>query len=123
MKISIDLRPFPPPVRADYWAGLVGDELFIIDSDLGERSVTNDLEAVLLEIWRKLIPPDQDMPELKIRYRDSMGEWDRIVVERLVGFDGSFSAEIVSGRNEPPPNSWTLQAAANASSIGAEVVQ
>ncbi len=121
MKINIDLRPFPPPVRADYWAGLVGDELFIIDSDLGERSVTNDLEAVLLEIWRKLVPSNQDITALKIRYRDSMGEWDRIVVESLEGFDGSFSAEIVSGRNDPPPSAWTLQAARP--SIGAEVVQ
>ena len=116
----VDGRPFRPPVRADYWAGLVGDELFIIDSALGERSVTNDLEAVLREIFRKLVPSEVNYEELKIRYRDSMGEWDRIVVERLEGFDGSFSAEIVSGRNDPPPSAWTLQAARP--SMGAEVV-
>ena len=121
MKINIDLRPFPPPVRADYWAGLVGDELFIIDSDLGARSVTNDLEAVLLEVWRKLIPSTQDMTTLKIRYRDTMGEWDWIVVERLEGFDGSFSAEIVTGRNDPPPAAELLQMAAD--SIGQEAQQ
>ncbi len=123
MKISIDLRPFPPPVRADYWAGLVESELFIIDSDLGSRSVTNDLEAVLLEVFRKLVPSEINYEELKIRYRDSLGEWDRIIVRRLDGFDGSFSAEIVSGRSDPPPSAWTLQAAANAASIGSEVVQ
>ena len=123
MKINIDLRPFPPPVRADYWAGLIGLELFIIDSDLGSRSVTNDLEAVLLEVFRKLVPSEINYADLKIRYRDSMGEWDRIIVERLEGFEGSFTAEIVSGRSEPPPPAWTLQAAANAASIGAEVVQ
>ncbi len=123
MKINIDLRPFPPPVRADFWAGLVADELFIIDSDLGNRSVTNDLEAVLLEIFRKLVPSEINYADLKIRYRDTMGEWDRILIERLEGFDSSFSAEIVSGRNEAPPSASLLQCAADARSIGAEVVQ
>lgn len=123
MKTTIDTRPFPPDVRADYWAGLVGDELFIIDSDLGNRSVTNDLEAVLLEIWRKLIPSNQDMTTVKIRYRDSMGEWDWIIVEPVDGSDRLYSAEIVSGRNDPPPASSLLQCAADAGSIGAEVVQ
>ncbi len=121
MKISVDTRPFPPPVRADYWAGLVGDELFIIDSDLGNRSVTNDLEAVLLEIWRKLIPYDKDLTTVKIRYRDSMGEWDWIIVEPREGFDRSYTAEIVSGRNDPPPAAELLQTAAD--SVGREAHQ
>lgn len=111
MKINIDLRPFPPPVRADYWAGLVADELLIVDSDLGNRSVTNDLEAVLLEVFRRLVPDEVDYADLKIRYRDTMGEWDRIIIKRLDGFDSSFTAEIVSARNEPPPNAEFLQAA------------
>ncbi len=111
MKINIDTRPFPPPVRADYWAGQVGDELLIVDSDLGNRSVTNDLEAVLLEIFRRLVPAEISYNDLKIRYRDSMGEWDRIIIERIEGFDSSFTAEIVSARHEPPPAADFLQAA------------
>lgn len=104
MKIPIDVRPFPPATRADYYCGLVENELYIVDSDLGNRTVTNDLEAVLLDILRNILPPELSLPELNIRYRDSMGIWDRIVVERVEGFDGTFSAEILTGRHLPPPD-------------------
>lgn len=103
MKISLDKRPLPRSVRADYWAALFADELLIVDEDRGNMSVTNDLEAVLLEIWRDLIPSDQYMPELKIRYRDSMGQWDRIHVEPT-STSGLFTAEIVSGQGDADPD-------------------
>lgn len=104
MKVPIDVRPFPPATRADYYCGLVDNELYIVDSDLGNRSVTNDLEAVLLDILRNILPPELSLPELNIRYRDSMGFWDRIVVEPVEGFDGTYSAEIQPGRADPPPD-------------------
>jgi len=104
MKVPVDVRPFPPATRADYYCGLVDNELYIVDSDLGNRSVTNDLEAVLLDILRNILPPELSLPELNIRYCDSMGLWDYIVVEPIEGFDGTYSAEILSGRNDPPPD-------------------
>ncbi len=104
MKVTIDVRPFPPATRADYYCGLIENELYIVDSDLGNRTVTNDLEAVLLDIMRNILPPELSLPELNIRYRDSAGEWDRIVVEPVEGFDGTYSAEILTGRNLPPPD-------------------
>ncbi len=104
MKIQVDVRPFPPATRADYYCGLVSNDLYIVDSDLGNRSVTNDLEAVLLDILRNILPPSLSLSDLNIRYRDSMGFWDRIVVERVEGFDGTYSAEILPGRDDPPPD-------------------
>lgn len=106
MIVSIDVRPFPPATRADYYCGLVENQLYIIDSDLGNRSVTNDLEAVLLDIMRNILPPAINLEDLKIRYRDSMGQWDRIVVERSDGFldDGIYLAEIRTGRSDPEPD-------------------
>lgn len=62
--------------RADYDWRLVefnGQNLVaIIDLDRGNRSVTNDAEAVLGEI-KKRVP---DFDSRKIVYRDSQGEWD-----------------------------------------------
>lgn len=104
MKIQIDVRPFPPATRADYYCGLVENELYIVDSDLGNRSVTNDLEAVLLDILRNILPSSLDLTELNIRYCDTEGVWDRIVVKRIEGFDGTFSAEILTGHGLPPPD-------------------
>lgn len=104
MKISLSLRSAAPIVRADYWAALAEDELIIVDTDKGNMSVTNDLEAVLLEIWRHLIPTGQDMRDLKIRYRDSAGVWDRIVIRTVGVDDHSFTAEIFSGADQVDPD-------------------
>ena len=104
MKIEISVGGVGPVVRADYWAALIADELLIIDEDRGNMSVTNDLEAVLLEIWRDLVPTDQDMPDLIIRYRDTGGTWDRIVVRPIEGSDTSFTAQIFSGQGDAEPD-------------------
>lgn len=48
------------------------DRIFIIDLDLGHKSVTNDAENVYSELqffW----------PGRRIIYRDSQGTWDEIV--------------------------------------------
>lgn len=67
------------PVRADFQ--LQVDEpakrIQIIDEDLGNMSVTNDLEAVLREVSLQI---DRALPEYSIVYRDSTGTWDRIIV-------------------------------------------
>ena len=59
--------------RADYEVVRVEeDRVFIIDLDLGNKSVTNDAEEVFKEI--KLHFPDR-----RLIYRDTLGKWDEIV--------------------------------------------
>jgi len=104
MKVRLDTRPFPPPVLADYSASIVKNELKIVDCDLGNMSVTNDLEAVLLEVFRNLVPNEVDFPDLKIRYRDSSGIWDWILIDRDLTADYDvYTAEVVSGALDPDP--------------------
>ena len=68
------------PVRADFL--LQVDEpaklIRIIDQDLGAMSVTNDLEAVLIEVSLQV---DLALPEYSLIYRDSTGTWDAIIVK------------------------------------------
>lgn len=106
MKVTLDIRPFSPPVRADYWAAVIGHELIIVDADQGNMSVTNDLEAVLLEVFRDLIPDYVDLPALKILYRDTMGQWDRIEIGRENS--GVYTAEILPGSGEEDPPDFSL---------------
>lgn len=50
------------------------DRVFIIDLDLGNKSVTNDAEyvySVLQSMW----------PNRRVIYRDSIGNWDEMVVD------------------------------------------
>jgi hypothetical protein len=54
-------------------AGVVDDKLFIIDLDLGNRSVTNDAENVAR--WAQ-----ENYRGKRLIYRDSMGRWDEIVI-------------------------------------------
>ena len=67
------------PVRADFQ--LQVDEpakrIKIIDEDLGNMSVTNDMEAVLREVALQV---DEALSAYAIVYRDSTGIWDRIMV-------------------------------------------
>jgi hypothetical protein len=65
--------------RANYTYGIADgtDEkiLWIVDSNLGNMSVTNDMENVLDEIEKKTQLPLNDY---KIIYRDSMNNWDGV---------------------------------------------
>lgn len=67
-------RPFP----ADYTYTVEDNIIAIIDLDLGNRSVTNDIEYVLADIMEEI----GDLVGYAIIYRDSMSRWDGI---RLVG--------------------------------------
>lgn len=66
------------PFAADYTYSVEGTVIAIIDLDLGNRSVTNDIEYVLADIRAEL----GDLAGYSVIYRDSMGRWDGI---RLVG--------------------------------------
>lgn len=63
--------------RSDYEIVLVQeDKIFLVDLDLGNRSVTNDAEAVAQEI-------NKNFPGRRIIYRDSLGHWDEIVIPEI----------------------------------------
>ena len=49
------------------------DRVFVIDLNLGNLSVTNDAEAV----WDRL---QRLYPGRRLIYRDSLGDWDEIVM-------------------------------------------
>ena len=61
--------------RADYDYDIAGDVLWIIDRG-GYKSVTNDMENILLDI-AEVIGQDQ-LRQKKIMYRDSMEIWDGV---------------------------------------------
>lgn len=59
--------------------------VLIVDNDMGNMSVTNDAEAVLEEINGKLI---REIDEgTLVFYRDSQGQWDRMITTN----DGTFT--------------------------------
>ena len=59
-------------VRADYQiVEVTGDTVYLIDTNLGKVSVTNDAEAVYAAV-------SQTYPNREIVYRDGEGEWCEI---------------------------------------------
>lgn len=70
MRYSTNHRPFP----ADYTYSVDGSVIAIIDLDLGNRSVTNDMEYVLADIRAEM----GDLAGYSVVYRDSMGRWDGV---------------------------------------------
>jgi hypothetical protein len=50
------------------------DRVFIVDLDLGNKSVTNDAERVYSELKKH-------WPGRRIIYKDSIGNWDEIIVQ------------------------------------------
>ena len=61
--------------EADFTYSIVGNVISIIDLNLGNRSVTNDIQNVL----RKIEHYDQgSIAGFRIMYRDSEGMWDGI---------------------------------------------
>lgn len=66
--------------RSDYEIVRVEqDRVFIVDLDLGNRSVTNDADEVFEEIQK-------NFSKKRVIYRDSMGNWDEIYLEKSVDF-------------------------------------
>jgi hypothetical protein len=59
------------------------DRVFIIDLDLGNKSVTNDAENVYIEL-------QSFWPDRRIIYRDSAGVWDEIELRKNF-FGGSLN--------------------------------
>lgn len=71
------------PFRADYTYTVAGSVIAIIDLDQGSKSVTNDMEHVLDDIRAEI----GDLSGYAVIYRDSMGRWDGVRLERgLVKF-------------------------------------
>lgn len=66
------------PFAADYTYTVDENIIAIVDLDLGNRSVTNDIDYVLEEIRAEL----GDLSGYCVIYRDGMGRWDGV---RLVG--------------------------------------
>ena len=68
------------PFRADYTYTVTGNVIAIIDLDQGGKSVTNDMEDVLNDIRIEI----GDLSGYSVIYRDSMGRWDGVRLERSV---------------------------------------
>jgi hypothetical protein len=95
MKTVIDWKT-KRTVRADFEL-LVDEpakEIRIIDEDLGNMSVTNDLEAVLCDVAFSI---DGPLSEYSIVYRDSTGTWDRIIVTPHESLAHTFDVEVRPG--------------------------
>lgn len=60
--------------RADYTYTVEDNIIAIIDLDLGNKSVTNDIDYVLDNIRAEL----GDLAGFSVIYRDSMGRWDGV---------------------------------------------
>lgn len=68
--------------KADYAIVQVdGDRVFIVDLDLGNRSVTNDADRIA-ELFQFTHPGK------RLIYRDSMGRWDEMCItpDNVVAF-------------------------------------
>lgn len=76
--------------NADYTYTVEDNVIAIVDLDLGNRSVTNDMELVLNEIRAEL----GDLAGLSVIYQDSMGRWDGVrLVNDVVYFYGLGEAD------------------------------
>lgn len=88
LRLRVTTRP--ARARADYHYLLLGpDVLIIFDQDLGNRSVTNDIEAVLAGIAR-----EQGLDSLRghrVAYRDSDGLWTQVGLNKQGFFERFFS--------------------------------
>jgi len=60
-------------VRANYSYKLIGNQLFIIDNNLGGMSVTNCIEDIIPEIAKR---EQRKATDFLVVYQDSMGIWD-----------------------------------------------
>jgi hypothetical protein len=84
------------PFRADYTYTVEGTVIAIIDLDLGNKSVTNDIDNVLEDIRAEV----GDLAGYSVIYQDSMGRWDGIrLVNHTVYFYGLGEADKASAMN------------------------
>ena len=101
MKLEIRTGRVDWPVRADYT--LQVDEpaklIRIVDQDLGNMSVTNDLDRVLIDVANQV---DESLDNYSITYRDSTGTWDRIVVTPHAVLAHTFDIEVRPGPGPDP---------------------
>lgn len=88
------------PVRADFQLQVdePAKKIQIIDEDLGNMSVTNDMEAVLRETSLQV---DEDLSAYSIIYRDSTGTWDRILVKPHDVLAHTWTFIILPGPGDP----------------------
>ena len=88
-------------VRADYSLQVyeVEKEIRIIDSDLGNMSVTNDLAAVLADVSAQC---NESLDNYAITYRDTTGTWDRIIVKADDIMAHTFNVEVRPGPGPEP---------------------
>jgi hypothetical protein len=65
----------PPRTRADFTYKTTSEVILIVDTGLGQRSVTEDIEAVLrkLEHWHQ-----GSIAKFKIMCRDGKGFWHAV---------------------------------------------
>lgn len=101
MKLELVTDRVVWPVRADYSLQVdePAKEIRIIDADLGNMSVTNDLDRVLCDVAGLI---DQPLDNYSITYRDSTGTWDRIVVTPHDVLAHTFNVEIRPGPGPEP---------------------
>lgn len=67
--------------RSTYDWGIDGEVIWIEDKDQG-RSVTNDMENVLVEIWAQL-PEGTSFLDYRIVYGDTQGTWDEVEINKI----------------------------------------
>lgn len=100
MKTVIKPGNLPADVRSNYTFQV--DEnakiIRIVDQDLGNMSVTNDLERVLCDVAFQI---DDTLDNYSITYRDSTGTWDRIIVTPHDVLAHTFDVEIRPGPRAP----------------------
>ncbi len=79
MRVIVNIAHVGLDVRADYTLQVDEPEkrIVIIDQNLGNMSVTNDLERVLCDVALKI---QNSLHNYSIIYCDSTGTWDRIIV-------------------------------------------
>ena len=99
MKIWVNTGQPAGAARADYTIQV--DEpaklIRIVDQDIGNMSVTNDLERVLADVADQV---ELSLSDYSITYRDSTGTWDRLVATAL-DLENVFEVEVLPGPREP----------------------
>lgn len=70
--------------RSNYSWGIEDGILWLVDNNQG-RSLTNDMENALVEIFTELRSqqPKVDFMALDICYADTLGSWDEVVIDQF----------------------------------------
>lgn len=90
------IKPKSRPFAADYTYTVEGNVIAIVDLDLGNRSVTNDIEYILNDIRSEM----GDLAGYSVIYRDSIGRWDGVrLVNRTIYYYGLGEADKESAMN------------------------